>query len=94
MPPGVGHPGSGPPDQAQGTDEAEFAILVADAFLRQGLGLELLRQLVRIGRDEKVARSLASIAVDNQGTRLVSERVGFTVSYDPHEQLMKARLEL
>jgi acetyltransferase len=78
----------------RGTDEAEFAILVADAFQRQGLGLELLRQLVRIGRDEKVARIVASIAVDNQGMRLVSERVGFTVSYDPHEQLMKARLEL
>ena len=78
----------------RGTDEAEFAMLVADPYQRQGLGLELLRQLVRIGRDEKLARIVASIAVDNQGMRLVSERVGFTVSYDAHEQLMKARLDL
>ena len=78
----------------RGTNEAEFAMLVADAFQRQGLGLELLQQLVRIGRDEKLARIVASIALDNQGMRLVSERVGFTVSYDPHEQLMKAHLDL
>ncbi len=78
----------------RGTDEAEFAMLVADPYQRQGLGLELLRQLVRIGRDEKLARIVASIAVDNQGMRLVSERVGFTVSYDEQEQLMKARLDL
>ena len=48
-----------------GTNEAEFAILVADAFQRQGLGTELLRRLVQIGRDEKLARIVASIDVDN-----------------------------
>jgi acetyltransferase len=78
----------------RGTNEAEFAILVADAFQRQGLGVELLRRLVRIGRDEKLARIVASIDVDNRSMQIVSERVGFTVSYDEHERLMNARLDL
>ncbi len=78
----------------RGTNEAEFAMLVADAFQRQGLGLELLRRLVQIGRDRKLARIVASIDVDNRDMRLVSERIGFTVSYDEHEHLMKARLDL
>ena len=38
--------------KAHGRPEAEFAILVGDAWQRQGLGTELLRRLVRIGRDE------------------------------------------
>ena len=47
-----------------------------------------------IGRDEKLARIVASIAVDNRDMQIVSERVGFTVSYDQDEQLMKARIDL
>jgi len=76
------------------TSQAEFAILVNDACQRQGLGAELLRRLVQIGRDEKLARIVASIDVDNRHMQTVSRRVGFTVSYDEHEQLMKARIDL
>jgi len=76
------------------TNEAEFAMLVADAYQGQGLGSELLRQLVRIGRDEKLARIVASIAVDNRAMQLVSKRAGFMVSYDERDQLMNAHLDL
>jgi acetyltransferase len=78
----------------RGTNDAEFAILVADASQRQGLGAELLRRLVHVGRDEKLARIVAIIDVDNRDMQIVSERVGFTISYDEHERLMKARLDL
>ena len=37
---------------AGGNEEAEFAILVADTFQGQGLGSELLRRLIQVGRDE------------------------------------------
>ena len=80
--------------KTRGANEAEFAILVADAVQRQGLGAELLRRLVQIGRDQKLARIVASIDVDNRDMQIVSERIGFTVTYDRHEDLMKARLEL
>jgi acetyltransferase len=78
----------------RGTNDAEFAILVADASQHQGLGAELLRRLVHIGRAEKLARIVASIDVDNRDMQIVSERVGFTISYDAHERLMKARIDL
>jgi acetyltransferase len=80
--------------KARGANEAEFALLVADACQHQGLGAELLRRLVQVGRDEKLARIVASIDVDNRDMQIVSEHVGFTVSYDQSEQLMKARLDL
>jgi acetyltransferase len=78
----------------RGGKEAEFAILVADPSQRQGLGAELLRRLVQIGRDEKLARIVASIDVENIAMQRVSESVGFTVSYDATERLMKAALDL
>jgi acetyltransferase len=78
----------------RGTTEAEFAILVADASQRQGLGTELLRRLVQVGRDEKLTRIVASIDADNQDMQIVSKRVGFTVAYDQEDQLMKAHLDL
>ena len=33
-------------NKVHGENEAEFAILVADQFLREGLGTELLRRLI------------------------------------------------
>ncbi len=78
----------------RGSNEAEFAILVADAVQRQGLGTELLRRLVQIGRDEKLSRIIASIDVENRQMQVISERVGFRVSYDQHQQLMKAQIDL
>jgi acetyltransferase len=78
----------------RGANEAEFALLVADACQHQGLGTELLRRLVQIGRDEKLARIVATIDVDNRDMQIVSERVGFAVSYDPNDELMKAQLDL
>ena len=80
--------------KSRSANEAEFAILVADACQRQGLGTELLRRLVQIGRDEKLSRIVASIDTDNVDMRRMSESIGFTVAYDETERLMKAVLEL
>ena len=44
--------------------EAEFAILVADAWQGQGLGTELLNRLVQIGRDERPRTDLGRDADD------------------------------
>ena len=80
--------------RTQRANEAEFAILVADACQKQGLGTELLRRLVKIGREEKITRIVATIDVENHDMQIVSKHVGFAVSYDPHEQLMKAQIDL
>jgi acetyltransferase len=77
-----------------GTNEAEFALVVIDARQGQGLGTELLRRLVQIGRDEGLSRIVATIAVDNREMQQVARKVGFTVRYDSSEQLEKAELTL
>jgi acetyltransferase len=74
--------------------EAEFAILISDAYQQQGLGKELLTRLVQIGRDEKVSRISADILPDNVGMIRVSEQVGFKSKYHLEDGVVKAELVL
>jgi acetyltransferase len=77
-----------------GTKDAEFALVVVDARQGQGLGTELLGRLVQIGRDEKLSRIVATIAVENRDMQAVARKLGFSVRYDPTDQLMRAVLVL
>jgi acetyltransferase len=77
-----------------GASEAEFSLVVIDARQGQGLGTEVLRRLVQIGRDERLSRIVATIAVENEPMQRVARNVGFVVRYDPTDQLMRAELSL
>jgi acetyltransferase len=77
-----------------GTNEAEFALVLSDAAQGQGLGTELLRRLVAIGRDEKLDRITADILPENTEMQRVSEKVGFTLHHAPGEAVVRAVLEL
>ena len=59
------------------TAEAEFAILVSDAWQGHGFGGELLRRLVQIGRDEKLERIVATILAGNVAMQGLSRKTGF-----------------
>jgi acetyltransferase len=72
--------GIGRLSKARGLPEAEFAILIADRWQRRGLGTELLRRLVRIGREEGLDRIWAEMFASNRGMRRASEAAGFSLS--------------
>ncbi len=74
------------------TAEAEFAILVSDAWQGHGFGGELLRRLVQIGRDEKLQRIIASILADNVAMQRVSRKAGFKLKRAEGE--FRAELDL
>jgi acetyltransferase len=65
-----------------GVNESEFAILVSDQWQHQGLGSELLRRLVAIGRAEKLECITADILPDNHAMRALAKKVGFRVESD------------
>jgi acetyltransferase len=67
------------------TAEAEFAILVSDAYQGHGFGGELLRRLVQIGRDEKLERIVATILAENVAMQHVSRKIGFKLKRDESE---------
>jgi acetyltransferase len=60
-------------------NDAEFAVLVADEYQRRGIGTELLRRLVTIGRDEKLHHITGEILRDNYGMLRASRNVGFEI---------------
>jgi acetyltransferase len=60
-----------------GTNEAEYAMLVSDQWQGQGIGTELLRRLIQVGRDEGLARITAEILPDNRIMQQISQRLGF-----------------
>ena len=64
---------------------AEFAILVGDAWQRRGLGAELLRRLVQIGRDEGLSLIWAEMLAGNSGMRRTATAAGFTLTDTPGE---------
>ncbi|MHB8667709.1 MAG: bifunctional acetate--CoA ligase family protein/GNAT family N-acetyltransferase [Burkholderiales bacterium] len=72
--------------------EAEFAILVSDAYQGHGFGGELLRRLVQIGRDEKLQRIVATILAENVAMQHVSRKCGFKLTRDDAE--LHAELDL
>ena len=77
-----------------GTEDAEYAILVSDAFQRQGLGTELLRRLLDIGRQEGIKRIVGNILSDNADMLRVTERLGFKLEGMPKDGVMRVGITL
>ena len=75
-------------------NEAEFAVLVSDDFQGQGLGTELVRRLIDVARQEKLAKITGDVLQDNTVMRRVCEKLGFTLKGEPDEPVMKAELAL
>ncbi|MEB3216312.1 MAG: GNAT family N-acetyltransferase, partial [Nostocales cyanobacterium 94392] len=73
-----------------GTDTAEFSMLVSDRHQCQGLGTELLRRLIQVGRQEKIGRITASILTDNYGMQRVFEKLGFRLQPTNDSTVMQA----
>jgi acetyltransferase len=75
--------GAGRLSKSHGVNEAEFAMLVADPYQKQGLGTELLQQLIQIGRDENLDAITAEILHENRPMQRVCEKLGFTLKRTP-----------
>jgi acetyltransferase len=95
--PKSGHPeilGVGRLSKLHGINNAEFALVVSDSWQGHGLGTQLLRMLVQVGRDEKLERITATILPDNREMQHVSRKVGFDLHRDPSASEVQAILVL
>jgi acetyltransferase len=86
--------GVGRLSKLHGANEAEFALLIGDKWQGQGLGTQLLRKLVQIARDEKLARITGTILSDNREMQHVARKMGFTLHADPEAHDYNAELKL
>ncbi|MCX5662853.1 MAG: GNAT family N-acetyltransferase [Planctomycetota bacterium] len=86
--------GVGRLSRVHGTNDAEFSMLIGDQHQRQGVGTELLRRLLVIARAEGISRVVAEILPDNLAMQRVSERMGFKLTPDRREDVVRAVYDL
>jgi acetyltransferase len=77
-----------------GREEGEFAVLVSDAFQRQGIGKEMLKRIIQIGRDEELKRIVGHILPDNTGMINVAESWGFKIQRPLSGTTLRAVMDL
>jgi acetyltransferase len=77
-----------------GTSEAEFAILVSDRYQCQGLGSELLKRLLQVGRDEHLTLISAEILTENSAMQRVSEKLGFRIYPTADASVVRAEIRI
>jgi len=62
-----------------GKSAAEMSLLVRDQYQHRGLGIELLRRLIQVGRDEHLDSIQAYLLRENIEMRGLVEKLGFRV---------------
>ncbi len=77
-----------------GSRDGEFAILVSDNWHHRGMGVELLKRLVDVGRDEKLARIFGDILPENRDMLRVCEKLGFRHKYSAEDRVVRAEIAL
>lgn len=78
----------------RGLNEAEIAVVVADAYQGLGVGAEILRRLVGIARVEKVERLWADILADNRKMQRLCESIGFKLESELGDPTVSGFLDL
>jgi acetyltransferase len=74
--------------------DAEFALLVSDAWHEHGLGTELLRRLILLARREGIRRVFADILAENDGMLKICRQLGFALHYSIGDGVVKASIGL
>lgn len=64
-------------NKLQAEKEAEVAVLVSDQYQHRGLGTELLRQLIKVAREEKLNCLSAEMLRDNLAIQTIFRSLGF-----------------
>jgi len=78
----------------RGTNSAEVALIVRDQFQRQGLGIELIRRLIKIARDERLASLQAYMLQENIEMQGLMRKLGFQLSVSEDPAVLYALLTL
>jgi len=78
-----------------GRPEAELAVLVQDEFHGKGLGFELFKRLIQVGRDERLTKLHANMLGENREMQHLCKRLGFRMEIpDIEDNLVLAELTL
>jgi acetyltransferase len=87
--------GVGRLSKSRWADEAEFALLISDNFQGRGLGGELLRHLLAVGKSEGLRRIVGYISAENQEMIRLAKRIGLQTRRQPDDpSIVEAWIDL
>jgi acetyltransferase len=72
-----------------GTNEAEFALIVSDRYQHQGVGTELVRRLLEIGKEENLEAIVGYVLTSNNKMQSICRQLGFQLHPDPETGMLK-----
>jgi len=75
-----------------GTNQAEIAVLVSDAFQKRGIGTILVQRLIEFARDEKLTLLKASFLADNRPIEKLFRKLGFSFTQGSEPDVLQAAL--
>jgi acetyltransferase len=81
-------------NKVRGTNDSQFAVLVADEFQRKGLGTLMMERLLDIARKERILRIVIRVLHDNEGMLHLCKKAGFKMQQGPGERFVTGVLEL
>ena len=77
-----------------GAADAEVAVLVADRYQGNGIGTQLVRQLLTIAPQERVRRIVADMLPDNDRMQRITRKLGFHLRHDLEDQVVRAEISV
>ncbi|MGH7169171.1 MAG: GNAT family N-acetyltransferase [Gemmataceae bacterium] len=76
------------------TGVAEFAVVVSDAYQRQGLGRHLMQRLIDIARECGVRRLVGQVLIENAPMLHLMHSLGFALPIPVRDQVVRVELSL
>ncbi|MBE2270876.1 MAG: bifunctional acetate--CoA ligase family protein/GNAT family N-acetyltransferase [Anaerolinea sp.] len=76
------------------TESAEFTILVSDRYQHQGLGKELMQQVMQMSRLEKTVHLYGFVLKENYEMLRLMEQLGFTMHETDRPTILRAEIML
>jgi len=73
-----------------GKNEAEFALIISDRCQHQGLGTELIKRLLAVGKEEKLDAIVGYVLSSNYMMQSICRKLGFQLQPDQDGGTLKA----
>jgi acetyltransferase len=77
-----------------GRNEAELAAVAIDEAQHKGLGTELYRRLIQLGREEKLSKLVSNMLPENREMRALCTKLGFKMFASLEDNMICAELDL
>ena len=74
--------------------EAEFAVVVRDAWQGKGIGATLMKHLIFIAEKQSLKAVWGTILPQNRQMLKLARKMGFAVCSDPEEQTYEVKIDL